>query len=125
MSSRNKSIQTKKTKTPAQPLPTPLLQLPVVCRCSDAYELAYQTALAAGRSEDAAEETAKRFYRGAMPAPIDLESTRDFIACVTFGVLADLFPLKEATALYYGAQVALSVNRNTAGSKNPNRRRKA
>jgi hypothetical protein len=49
-----------------------------------------------------------------MPDPIDLKSTRDFIACVTFGVLAGLFSLKEANALYYGAQVAHSVNRSTA-----------
>ena len=115
MTRRNKAAQARKTNSAVSPLPLTLFELPVVIRCSDVFEAAYKQALEEGESDDVARHRARSYFRGAMPAPIDLESTRDFIACVTVGVLLAVFQLKEATALYYGAQVAHSVNRSTAG----------
>jgi hypothetical protein len=115
MAKRNQAARIRETKSAVSRLPLTLFELPVAIRCSDIFEAAYEQALEEGKSDERARELARTYYRGAMPAPIDIESTRDFIACVTLGVLVGVFPLKEATALYYGAQVALSVNRSAAG----------
>ena len=113
MTRRNKAPQTRKTRS--TPLPPSLLELPVVLRCRNTFEVAYNEALQAGKSTIAATDAAEESYRTSMPAPLDVESTRDFIACVTYGVLTRVFTLKEATSLYYAAQIAHSINRSAAG----------
>lgn len=117
MTKRAKSAQNREAEAPAPALPPSLLQLPNVRRCGKISELAYQFFRKAGDSDRIALEKAKRLYRCAMPAPIDLESIRDFIACVTFGAVAGVFSFKHANSLYYGAQVALNASRSTAPTK--------
>jgi hypothetical protein len=115
MTRRIKPAQTHNAQARRNKMPISLLELPVVGRCSDAYDAAYKEALAKGEHNFTAKEIAAKSYRTAMPAPLDLDSTRDFIACVTFGVLTDVFTLKMANSLYYAAQIALSHHRNNSG----------
>jgi hypothetical protein len=115
MTRRIKPAQTHKAQAPRNKLPMSLLELPVVIRCSGAYEVAYKEALAKGEHSFTANEIAQKSYRKAMPAPLDLDSTRDFVACITFGLLTEIFDLKMANSLYYAAQIALSHHRNNCG----------
>ena len=55
-----------------------------------------------------ATKLAAKFFRKAMPVLIGEDNIRGFIAAVTKGVLMDVFYPKEASALIYMAQVALS-----------------
>jgi hypothetical protein len=46
-----------------------------------------------------------------LPEICDIESARDFIACVTYGMSVEAINLERGTKLLYAAQVALSAFR--------------
>ncbi len=74
--------------------------------CFKAWSQAYNDEFAKRRSEFDARKAASDAYRLAMPTLSSEESIRDFIACVTRGILLGAFEDKQASQLLYAAQVA-------------------
>ncbi len=56
-------------------------------------------------------------YRLAMPPLTGSRNVQDFIACVTHGMLLDVFDGKEATQLLHAAQVAHTARRAKGKTK--------
>jgi len=79
---------------------------PAVLNCWTAYEQIYAIERGEGASDKNAEEPAITAYRDAIPCLTDQESIRDFIACVTHGMVLQLITTNEGTKLLYAAQVA-------------------
>jgi hypothetical protein len=52
-----------------------------------------------------------------LPEICDYESTRDFIACVVYGMAIEAVCLDRGTKLLYGAQIALSAFRPPTKAK--------
>lgn len=63
------------------------------------------------------EKQASRAFREAMPHLATAASVRDFIACVTYGMMIDVFGESEGSKLLYAAQVAVGAVRNESKSK--------
>lgn len=96
--------------TPAEAQPH---RNPAVRRCLEAYTRTYKAELARRRgrefAEDEAERAAALAYRRAIPDFTDPESIRDFIACVTNGLVLSILFHGDATQLLYAAQVAITA----------------
>ena len=92
-------------------------QNPVVARCTRAWVLFYCEATMKGASDDSARAKARMGYRLAMPPLTGSRNVRDFIACVTHGMLLDVFDGKEATQLLHAAQVARTARRTKGKTK--------
>jgi hypothetical protein len=81
-------------------------------RCLDAYNKA--CALEDARNDNSPEslQRVNKAYRRAMPfLTSDPEAIDAFIACVTHGLIYEVFPLAEASKLLYAAQVAITSRR--------------
>lgn len=77
-----------------------------VNRCCEAWNDAYAAEYPKRKSEFDAEKAATEALILAMPIPSSEDSIRDFIACVTQGILLGAFKEKQASQLLYAAQVA-------------------
>ena len=79
---------------------------PVVARCCSAWDQAYQHSRAQGKGEIFAGIDAAKAYRQNLPALDNSDVIRDFIACVTQGMLLGAIPGQDGARLLYAAQVA-------------------
>jgi hypothetical protein len=87
-------------KTGTTPAETPASDAEdAVDRCCEAWDNAYAAEYPKNASEWDAEKVA-------MCTPSSEDTIRDFIACVTQGILLGVFKEKQATQLLYAAQVA-------------------
>jgi hypothetical protein len=77
-----------------------------VDRCCNAWRDAYAAEYPKQKSDWDAEKAAIKAFILAMRIPSSEDSIRDFIACVTQGILLGVFKEKQASQLLYAAQVA-------------------
>ena len=77
-----------------------------VARCSQVWDDAYAAEFLKRQSVFDAKDAAVAAYSRAMPTPSSEDGIRDFIACVTHGILLGAFQDKQASQLLYAAQVA-------------------
>jgi hypothetical protein len=83
-----------------------------VQRCLDAYNKACAIEDAGNDHSLESLQRVNRAYRHAMPfLTSDPEAIDAFIACVTHGLIYEIFPLAEASKLLYAAQVAITSRR--------------
>ena len=87
------------------------LQNPVVARCCQAWQHAYQEYAECDESEIGARGWACKAYRNAMPVLAGEEDLNDFIACLTHGLLIGAIPENRASKLLYAVQVTLAMFR--------------
>lgn len=87
----------------------------VITRALEGFSTFYHLAIKEGRPEAEAMRLAKNIYVLYMPLLIDAKSIHDNIACVSQGLLHNVFDPKEANSLLYAAQVALSLLNKTGG----------
>lgn len=92
-------------------------QNPAVARCVQAYQLAYDRALGPRKDDISARTAGSGAFRRAMPPLVGAANIRDFIACVAYGMIANIFILDQGTKLLYAAQVAFSSSRKSRKSK--------
>jgi len=85
---------------------------PAVENCWKAYKETYDLERGQGASDYEAYNRAKMAYRQAMPCLGEPHDIRDFIACVTYGMLLLLIPNEDGTKLLYAANVAAGSFRN-------------
>jgi hypothetical protein len=88
--------------------------------CENLYVERSNEVLEEGKSDDLVRLAGKLAYCTAMPKLSGAANIRDFIACVTYGMLIDVIPGSEGTRLLYCAQVA-----HTALTKRPQKRGKS
>ncbi|MGB9409549.1 MAG: hypothetical protein WCA89_18590 [Terracidiphilus sp.] len=84
---------------------------PAVARCVCAWIRVNKAELAKGKSKYEASCAANRAYRDAMPPLSGDENIRDFIACVTHAMIADIIRDDSGSKLLYAAQVAHTTTR--------------
>ena len=84
---------------------------PAVAHCAYAYMLHYRKARARGDSDADAKSWSRRAYRLSLPALTGSRNVRDFIACVTHGMLLGVIDPDEASKFLYAAQVAHTARR--------------
>ena len=89
---------------------------PAIARCMSAWKQAYQREKAKGQSDYMAAHNAAPVYRRIMPQLSGQENIRDFIACVTYGLIIEAIDDKTATKLLYAAQIAYSTVRNQSAT---------
>ena len=100
---------------PSQPEPakktiTNALDNPAVAHCSQIWDRVFtKFSRRKDYQEEQAVAQADHAYRMAMPPLVGYENICDFIACVGYGILADVFVEGQGTKLLYAAQVALSA----------------
>jgi hypothetical protein len=105
------SIQT--TPAPIETkLPFAASANPAVARCVYAWARVNKAELAKGRSSSQANSAADRAYLDALPPLSGDENIRDFIACITQALLADIILESSGTKLLYAAQVAHTTTRS-------------
>ncbi|MFP5235383.1 MAG: hypothetical protein ACLGSD_05740 [Acidobacteriota bacterium] len=81
---------------------------PVVDRCIQAAANAFAEAYAAGQSNAFSALIAQSAYAAAMPDPVGELDTRNFIACVAYGIHSRMLEPDRVPRLLYAAQVALT-----------------
>ena len=97
------------------PVQSPTVDSPLAPSHSPAVERcisAYTRVVSASKSRNLSFEDKQRAieaFRRSMPDLITREGIRDFIACVGYGLLTEIFKEKEATRLLYAAQVAIGA----------------
>jgi hypothetical protein len=79
---------------------------PAVLHCWTAYQQSFAIERGKGASELDAYEDGKMAYRQAMPCLSDQASIRDFVACVTHGMVLHLIPNEDGGKLLYAANIA-------------------
>jgi hypothetical protein len=80
-------------------------------RCCQARDRAIDAAGPLGLDKYQIKECGEKAYRAALPHLSGYENIRDFIACISHGVITgDIHPI-EAPGLLYAAQVAISALR--------------
>ncbi|HEY6491070.1 MAG: hypothetical protein WCC26_01210 [Terracidiphilus sp.] len=89
---------------------------PAIVRCCDALARAYQDVFACPEPnetdkdrETRARDAAIEGFRKAMPPLCGPDNIRNFIACVAYGMLFEVFADAESRHLLYAAQVANSA----------------
>jgi hypothetical protein len=97
--------------TPSEPhdFSGPASDNPAVARCCHAYASNFDAARKRGESRYAAESAAKKAFCNSMPPLSGAQNIRDFIACVTQGMLINALAFSDGTRLLYAAQVAYST----------------
>ena len=78
---------------------------PSVLDCCTAYHRTFAIERGKGARDADAHEEAKMAYRQAMPCLYDQTSIRDFIACVTHGMVLHLISNDDGGKLLYAANV--------------------
>jgi len=84
---------------------------PGVARCVCAWIRVNKAERAKGKDKYDASKAADRAYLDAMPPLSGDENIRDFIACVTQAMLADIILESSGSKLLYAAQVAYMTSR--------------
>jgi hypothetical protein len=84
---------------------------PAVARCVCAWISVNKAERAKGKDKYDASKAADRAYLDAMPPLSGDENIRDFIACVTQAMLADIILESSGSKLLYAAQVAYMTSR--------------
>ena len=79
---------------------------PGVARCVCAWIRVNRAERAKGKDKYGARSAANRAYLDAMPPLSGSENIRDFIACVTHAMIADIILESSGSKLLYAAQVA-------------------
>jgi len=92
---------------------------PAILRCSAARERSLQESSAQKLGDYKTKDQADNAYRLAMPDLAGYENIRDYIACVSFGVLAGFISPIESPGLLYAAQVAISALRLEPKDRKP------
>jgi hypothetical protein len=101
-----------------QPSPEPPDRNPAVQRCCAARDRSLEESHAKKTSDYEKKERAGKAYREAMPDLCGHQNIRDFIACVSYGVITgDVHPI-EGPQFFYAAQVAISALRLEPKDKN-------
>jgi hypothetical protein len=102
---------------PAAPIPiqeassNPSQRNAAVQRCCTARNRSLEESLAQKIDKYEARKHAEEAYRDALPDLSGYENIRDFIACISHGLLSgDIHPI-ESTTFLYAAQVAISALR--------------
>lgn len=85
----------------------------VVTRAPDGFSTVHLMAIKEGRPPAEAMRLAKSVYVLFMPLLMDAKSIHDNIACVSLGLLHQMFEPKEANSLLCAAQAALSLLHKT------------
>ena len=98
------------------PAPEPIS---AVARCIAARNEARSDAFARSEPRFAINDAGADAFRSAMPPLLGAENIRDFIACVTQGMLIGVIENKDATKLLYAAQVAFSAQGRTEPVRTP------
>jgi hypothetical protein len=80
-----------------------------VDHCVTTYTTSATECLAKGEKNDTALKIARMAYCLAMPKLSGADNLRDFVACVTHGMLIGVIPGPDATRLLYAAQVARTM----------------
>jgi hypothetical protein len=89
----------------------PSTRTPAVQRCCDARERSLLESRAMNLGDSKTRERAQDAYLDAMPDLAGYQNIRDFIACVSYGVISgDISPINSPGYLY-AAQVAISALR--------------
>lgn len=89
---------------PSSVQPTQIVDL-----CWAAYRQAFDRASAAGKSSYDAKENAREAYLHAMPRLDTRDDIRAFIACVTYGMLFDVFWRNNGSELIAAARIAAAA----------------
>lgn len=101
---------------------------PAIERCCDAWYRAYQSAEARGVNKVSVWLRANEAYRNAMP-PLDTpENIRDFVACLTHGMIVNTIVHPHSAQLLKAATLAAQIARDSskaAGTPAPKRPRAA
>jgi hypothetical protein len=87
----------------------PVPENAAIDRCREAWLSRFKAGKAKKEDNVLAGYYAEAAYREAMPALIDHESIRDFIACAAHGMLIGAIEFQHGTQLLYAAQVALGT----------------
>jgi hypothetical protein len=82
---------------------------PSVVLCVRAWAAAYKESRASNKSDYEASKDATLAYRNTMPSLSGYENIRNFIACVSRGILLGVIDGKIGAKLLYAAQTALSA----------------
>jgi hypothetical protein len=90
-----------------------------IARCCAARQNRFDTGKAKGEEKVISLHYADQAYCDAMPALVDYESIRDFIACTAYGMLSHIILSQHGTQLLYAAQIALSTFRHRPQPKDP------
>jgi hypothetical protein len=96
---------------------SPALANPAVARCCKAWKRVYRSVLAEDGSEYRAARKAGEAYRAAMPTLDSRENCKDFVACVTHGILLGAILEQNGGKLLYAAQVALAAEKSSGNRK--------
>jgi hypothetical protein len=88
-----------------------------VALCCRAFQLSYWDYKLKGKSQADSVERGRNSYRLGLPALTGSRNIRDFIACVTHGMVLDVFDPKEASKYLYAAQVAHTARRTKSKAK--------
>ena len=99
----------------------PAVKNPAVAHCCDAYAASFYQALDSGASDATAKARARNAYRLVLPPLIGRPNVRNFIACVTQGMLLGAIDPAKASKLLYAAQVANTACRNKRSSNRKKR----
>ena len=96
---------------------------PAIIRCCEEWTREHHAARAAGIREYRAIVLGNQAYKNAMPALDSFENIRDFIACVTYGILIRAILDAVGVRLLYAAQVASTACKSASQAvcKNPKR----
>jgi hypothetical protein len=105
------------TETATQPEDRTTSENPAVAHCLNEWYRVYDETPKKGKDDYDAERKANEAYRESMPALSGIESIRDFIACVAYGMLVDAITDDRGTRLLYAAQVALTAAAKNSPSK--------
>jgi hypothetical protein len=117
------SDQLEPSTTPA-PTPTdpPAAPASAVDRCAQAWKRNYELASLLPKKERHREEydrfvndEAASAFRDAMPPLIGLQNIQEYIACVAYAQLHDIFTIPECQRLFETARFALTVPGNKPG----------
>lgn len=91
------------------PSTRPALRNPAVQACLNARKQSIEASRAEGRIRFETNQRAEEAYRLAIPDISSYENIRDFVACVTHGMLLNVILYDEGTKLLYAARVALAA----------------
>jgi hypothetical protein len=100
-----------RSSQPGLPGPDEFVRNSAVQRCVDARRLAIDEANGTRLQRYEIKEMGNRAYRGSLPDLLGFENIQNFIACVAYGMILNVFDPIESSKLLYAAQVALSAFR--------------
>jgi hypothetical protein len=82
---------------------SPALKNPAVAHCRDVWELVHESTLKKKKSEACALIDASQAYCHAIPPLVGYENICNFIACVGYGMLTNIFLTGTGSKLLYAA----------------------